>query len=284
MLPNQHRHWTRLAALHAVIAISLGASSLAMDASHFDLLAPVTNGQLVLLAVWLPFSSVKLVRRIAIYFVLGIAVSSIGLSIPRWAPHFSQLLIASAWGTTCTLLVVSLPVLMLRLLGWRLIDASSISIDGTPWQLSTATVFAFTLLVAMLLTLQQLVTSMGMHNSDGSIGFPNNAYSVLAGVAVLTVGGLGQCWAVISAVLSCLAVQGHRSRLVATLFIVALICALPMHVRGGQAHLIWVCMIAISMSTVILSLLYLRHCGMRIFRATKHTPQRATEQRDAVER
>lgn len=224
----------------------------------------ISFGQLAVLAVWLTLGTGHAVFRLAIYFTLGILATAIGMN---GVIHGVELLIVAAVQSTVMMLVVSLPLSILRVGGWRLVGGSAAYRDGAPWQISTRLILALTFLVALLLTLHRLVTLMGIPNDDGSIGFPNTPYSVLPFIIASGVTAIGMSMSVASAVWSCLAARGYWSGLPTTLLVVALVAAFPMHASvGSRARMQWSAMIATTMLTVVLSLLFLRRCGVRAVR------------------
>jgi hypothetical protein len=255
--------WKRLAVVHIAIAVAIMLWSATFGEKYFEWLAPITMGQLALLAIWLPFAKGRLAIRFVVFFVLGPIIAAIGLYLPLWKNQFGGLLVSGIVSSIANLIIVSLPLSFRS--GWRLtLDYHGI-VHRKPWQLSISAIFALTLLVALLLTLQRFVTSaLGLPNDVSATTFPRVLYITLAVFVIIGVSALGLSLAVLSAVWSCLATGGHRSRLCATLVLIGLLAAFPMHLSGSPAHIQWARMIATSMLTVVLSLLYLRYCGLRI--------------------
>ncbi len=268
--------WWRLLIVHAVLfGIVLVATLLSADERVLRMASPLSFGQLAVLAIWLTFGEGKTAVRLAIYIVLGVVVSAIGMNAVRYG---LETVVVASTQIIFMMLAISFPLSISRLRGWRLVDVSDSNRDDKPWEISTRLLFAMTLLIGLLLTLHRLVTSMGFPEDDGRLGFPNHPYSALALVVVIGVTFLGMSLAIMSAVWSCLAAGRWLSRLLATSIVVALVVAFPMHIRGGSlAHMQWAGMIVTTMLTVVLSLLLLRRCGVRVARSGSPTTKRLAD-------
>lgn len=257
--------WKRLAIANVVVTVLLLVASVVSEGSRVDeLTSSVSLGQLAIFAVWLTFGGGYFAPRLVTYLVLGTLVTAIGLNLPR---NGTQVIPVASWQAVVMMFAVSLPLSISWVRGWRLVHGSSLDRDGRPWQVSTKLLFALTLLVALLITLNRLVTSMGVAHEGGRIAFPSSGYGVISGIVVFGVTFLGLVASVGSAIWACLSTYGYRSHLAATLVIVALLVGFPMHVRiASSAHFQWAVMMGTTMSTIVVSLLVLRGLGVRAVR------------------
>ncbi len=261
--------WRRLALYHVPLTVTLQVvmTFTSSPIVRWPVLAVVV-GQIALLAVWFTFGDGGTAFRLFVYLMLSLVAALLGFSAFGFSLDLFVIPLVLSFGI---LFLTWGPLSMSWSRGWRLAADTPSDREGAPWEISTRLLLALTLLVALLMTLHGLVTSMGVPEEDGSYGFPDSGYLFLLGPVLWVVTPLGFSLCVTSAVWSCLATRGFLSHLCATSLIVALFAGIPLTLRlGSTAHLQWASRLAVMMLTVILSLLFLRMRGVRAI----HVPTR----------
>lgn len=226
--------WNRLARWHLAMTFVIASLSFFLEPSWFGIVASVLHGQLIVLSIWLAFATAPISTRLELFFAAGVPVAVLSFAAPLWPTTFLPLFLISLWLTISVAIAYGLPLLIARHKGWQLTNDAPNTVQ--PWRFSTRTILALTLLVALVLTLRRVVASMGIPYENGTIGFPDNSYSLLALPVVFCATQLGLSVSVLSAVWSCL---GNLTQLGATFVVIAIVCAFPVHLHGGTAHLGW---------------------------------------------
>lgn len=268
--------WATLAAANLGVIVFVLLLALSTGLEFFPtLLVAISIGQLSILSVWLAFGDSGLLLRLILYFILGGLVVSIGstsftfsgVSSPAIDVVLPSLVVVALFA-----LVVSLPLSAYSWRGWRIIHHENHG-NGEqtfPWQLSIRFLLTTTLMVALMMPLNKYVTSMGTVDNNGRIGFPPDEYNT-AGPIINSVTLLGLGLSIVTSVWGCLAVTGVYSSSFVTLICMALVLAIPMHVRlGSIAHIQWIAWLSCAFATLLSSLLFLRIKGLRLVKLVRN--------------
>ena len=255
--------WLLLALAHFGLSLTVHIALQATGtmALH-SLLFSLSVSQLAVLAVWLTFGPGRIAIRLILYFILGVFAITFGDgAMPSLGDLRRSLFVAIAMA-----LAISLPLGISWLRGWRLMKGATEDGEVNPWQLSIKVLLVVTLLVALLLPLHRYVTAMGKTTDYGTIGFPPEEFRIASPIIdLVTLLGIGL--SVGTSIWACLATNGFRSGLFATSLIMALVLAVPLHIRFGSiAHVMWVGWMGTAFMAVLQSLLFLRYNGVRFAR------------------
>lgn len=258
-MESASRLWYPLGGFHVMLAVSLAFASYHVSSGLYLALASILLGQLMLLGVWVVFSDELGLYRPIIYTLLTGLAFLTGLNPSQISWESALPLIAT--GLVYNLFTVVVPCAIARWSGWRL--STSMSSKQKGWRFSIQSIFALTVVVAVLIALRQFIVSFGTPNEDGSITMHHSTYSWIAMLAVFGINGAYTATLTLTSAWSCF---GDLSRLAATFCVMLVAAALPPHFTWGSDNVQWIWTIVCSTLVTLLSMLYLRWRGVRLVR------------------
>ena len=269
------RAWFWLAVAHlATLAVLVIASLWRVAPSTISFFVA---GQVSLLGVWMVMGKARLMVKIALAVLGGVALMTVvyyglpditggsqGLRA-RWVTILFEVLIQLG--------MIAIPLSYLQNTGWCLVDRSEKKAlpSGMPLQFRVSHLLLLNVLVALILVIRKFVHSTGTILESGAIGFQGDTFShMVAAIAVIGVNLLLMSTAVVTGFWACLGPHPPGYRLSVSLVSVALLCAFPLHIAGGYAQVQWTLAILTFMAVVILSLLLLRYLGVRLVKFSSY--------------
>ncbi len=237
----------------------------------------VVCGQISLLGIWLVMGKTRLMVRIALAVLGGVALmtvvyfglpditgGSLGLRA-RWVTIFYEALFQLG--------MIAIPLSYLQNTGWFLVDRSEKKAlpSGVPLRFRVSHLLLLNVLVALILVIRKFIHLTGTIFESGAMGFQGDAFSNgVAAIAVIGVNLLLMSTAVVTGFWACLGPHPPGYRLSVSFVSVTLLCAFPLHIAGGYAQVQWTLAILTFMAVVILSLLLLRYLGVRLVKFSSY--------------